>query len=114
MSEMSNEEVKQLGQRALAAGIPWMVGMRTTCGATVTRVYHGEGIRLYSDDYMKSMGYAPFIPVEYLGDFAPDLTDPATLGAALVHALSKVEGAQSIEVAARELVANLEAEGVKQ
>lgn len=105
---LSREEREQLGKRALAAGVPWMVGMRTTEGAIVVEVHEEDaGITVYSGDLMDAVGYAPYIAFAEMGQAVPDLTDPATLGAALVHVLSKVEGAQSIEGAARELVESL-------
>lgn len=109
MSEMSNEEVKQLGQRLLKAGVPWMVGMRSTTGAVVVAVEDGV-VAFYSEEVMDVLGDVSWVDPEDLDDLGivPDLTDPATLGAALVHALLQVEGAQSIEDAARGLVAAVE------
>lgn len=108
---MTDEEKKHLGERALKAGVPWMVGMLTVDGAVVVGVGGGR-VALYSDELMDAFGDVSRHEEGDLAewDIVPDLTDPATLGAALVHALSQVEGAQSTEDAARELVEQLETE----
>lgn len=106
---MTEEERKELGQRLLKAGVPWVVGMRTTTGEVVVEVGGGR-VALYSEEITDVPGDVSWVDPEDLDDLGivPDLTDPATLGAALVHALLQVEGAQSIEDAARGLVAAVE------